>query len=339
MTLGQNHRDGSDSKTPWFEGETIQDVYSRLKQRFENLSGSLEHLVTRVIRPDQSLPNGASVDQEEVRETLRHLTMELHDVDFWFNHQTRISRFGPNKINQFHKLAEALAVKNQEVYGTFVIVDPDSDFAAEQFETPPPFFCMGQFSKTADNRLGITGIYRRQEMSSWWIVNIWELIEYRRQMIDLLDSQYGFTLTPTWVSTVAISAHWRRARKPMVAIPEFDQPSKEGYVGSLLAAVLEEDDPNATRDLASLLTKKVEHLSARNAPSLGARNLFSLLKLVESRFMERNEELYIELRDKLDSVLSLHETLRTGTEPRATITSLREAYKDVASMLRDRLSE
>lgn len=320
----------------WFEGETIQDVYGQLTRFFETVSGSVDHISTRVIRPDESLPDDAAVDFKEVQDTVAHLTMDLRDIDFWFNHKTRIYRYGPKKINQFGQLAGSLALKGKEVYGTFAIMEPSSDFGASEYETPPPFFSMGQFSKTADGTLSITGVYRRQEMSSWWIVNVWELIRYRDEMINMLQERYQFPTIAGWVSTVAISAHWRKDRKPMVAIPEFDQPAKEGELGSLVVAVFDKEKSakSAADKISSLLRDKIEQLSSSNAPSLGSKNLIKLLKLLENRLRETNEELYIRIFDQLSSIQKHHELFRKEKLPDNLVASLKKAYQELMDIFK-----
>lgn len=340
MTINLDCSTSGQGQAHYFEGETVDDVYTQLQQRFRDVSGSIDYIVTRVMRPQPSLPPNALVGETEVEDTVRHLTMDLRDIDFWFNHRTRIARYGPKKINQFEQLAESLALKDKDVYGTFVIMDPAVDFGVQEFETPPPFFSMGQFNKAVDGVLSITGIYRRQEMSSWWIVNIWEMIKYQHEMIDILERKFPMLpFTPGWVSTVAISAHWRTSRKPMVAIPGFDQPAKEGELGSLLATVFEENDNSACEKLAALLDDKIEQLSTSNAPSLGIRNLKKLLNLCNERFRRKNLDLCVAISDQIRLILEEHEALRKRRVPHVTLRSLKSRYEQLAEILRSVASQ
>lgn len=334
MTSNADRTTDSEALKHWFEGETVDEVYAKLRTRFEGVLESVDHVATRVIRPRTSFPAGAAtVTQEEVEKTVEHLTRDLSDVDFWFNHRTRIARYGANRINQFSLLSETLAAPSQEVYGTFAIMDPEADFGAQKsFETPPPFFSLGQFSKTRDEILSITGVYRRQEMSSWWIVNIWELIRYRDEMVSILKEKFDMDVISGWVSTIAISAHWRTDYKPMVAIPAFDQPSQQGELGSLLAQVFEEGGTAATSQLVELLNQKMSQLSARNAPSLGVSNLLKLLRLVEIRYRARNANLYESIKDQLEEIKQLHEDLRKGEEAEMTAMNLKGAYNRLAEI-------
>jgi hypothetical protein len=309
-----------DNRCLVFEAESVEEVYRQLRQRFESQPGNLLlHVLTRIEKPQRIIPEGC--EKKDIEESLRYLSRDKPDEpdpdkirdNFYFNHWRRIKHYpGSNRdINQWEIAAQGIAQQNKHSsISTLIISSPEQDFASQSMLVPPPFFCMAQFTIDAMNRLQITAVYRRQEMSQWWVVNVWELIEYQDRMRKKLADDFETFLLPGPVCMFAITSWWSIRKRIIVEIPKIDEPEGLDVVPLFLAQVFEQGDIHAATRLKEMLEEKARLTAGSNSPFLGLNRLIQTLELMKKWFIEKNSDLFNTLYQETTKAIDLNRKLQ-----------------------------
>ena len=165
-------------------------------------------------------------------------------------------------------------------------------------------------------------------MSSWWVVNIWELATYRDRMCEYLKS-CGFQVREGSVATLAVLAYWRSKKKSPVPLPDFDRPELRGQIGSSLLATFDGDSA-AAGSLEKMLREKAKTITKSNAPRGGLKTLLDLLSAVESYFKMKNEEIFYELFRQVKEADQYHSQFSQPVFRAITVDSLAQCYEKLA---------
>lgn len=305
-----------------FQAKSVDEVYCQLRQRFENQPDSLFlHVLTRIEEPKRIIPEGCEKTTSDIEESLRYLSRDEPgepDPDkiknnFYFNHWRRIKYYPGSKrdIDQWEIAAQGIAQQNKHSsISTFIISSPEQDFASQSMIVPAPYFCMAQFTKDTMNRLQITAVYRRQEMSQWWVVNVWELIEYQDRMRKKLADDFETFLLPGPVSMLAITSWWSSGKRVIVKIPKIDEPEGLDVVPLYLAKVFEQADVQSARKLEEMFKEKALLTTGSNSPLLGLNRLIQTLDLMKKWFIEKNSDLFNTLYQETTKTIDLNRKLQ-----------------------------
>jgi hypothetical protein len=322
-------------------GLSVNEVYQQLRELFADGSSKLL-IATYVTNPTMQLPEGCKMSVAEIQEATDNLLLEENDRDYMFNHWSRFTHFpgtGKETVNQWARAVSVLASPGApSPDGVLVVTHPELDFESGRgrMVMPAPYFCMAQFTIDSDNRLGITAVYRRQEMSQWWVVNAWELVRYRDLMLTTLKKDRDVTLLPGPINTLAVSAWWAGEDKKLSIVDRsaFDEPNMRTAIAVLIARLFEDQSRDAAKELADLVSEKARNVSSSHAPCLGAEVVDDVLEVMKKRYIDKNRELYEELHQQITRIKELSDVLRTESASHGVADALRHKYEGLSNYLR-----
>ena len=197
-------------------GSTIDAVYERMQSLLSGLGGGdLHDLVCVVEAPGraQSLPAGYPPTQESDEDEWFQSLLRLWQIPksrvlgrsklLPFNHGERLySRYG----DTVKRAAEALIADRTTTRSFVLLVDPKDEAGNQTAEYPA--FVLAQMrlvERNASNRLDIVGYFRKQDVRSWWPLNVAELAKMQRSAMDVIRSA-GTDVTQGRIITFASTA-------------------------------------------------------------------------------------------------------------------------------------
>lgn len=323
-----------------FTGDNIENVHKEIKEYFASKGGPFRalNIFTHVKNPEKICPEGCKEKEDEMEVTLNNLiNIDKKRKGFVFNHMNRINNFHNSNVNQLEKASKFLKY-NRDTLAIIQVFDPIEDITIEK-ESPPPAFCMARFSKKG-NELGIIGIYRVQEMSHWWVVNIWELMHYQKLMIDLLRKEEMNETIKGPISTFSITGYWW----PEVALSylsDFDDVEEQKKLESDLYKLILKADSNVIDGIKKKIENKIKTLSLSNLPTQGFKTLSNILNSLEEYIKtedEKNRSIHLRLKELTEKNLKLHEEGKTNysrKEEHEFLETLRIACKEFIKYLEE----
>ena len=319
-----------------FAGETIVDVYQQIMSQFD--SGEVKDVFdvyTKVEHPQMIVPTGCKAKEETIRETVDNLLLEDVDDEYIFNHFSKVKKYGMPPIDQWEMVAESLRGPFYTTRALFFIVNPITDFIPKHVTTPAPFFCMAQFKKDKYSRLGITGIYRRQELSQWWVANIWELMAYRNKMIEYIRYKHDIYLKEGPISTFAIAAYWLPTISSLVDVPSFDDHSGQALLDELIVNLFENRDRKLIDRFGRMLEEKIKTLGMSHAPKAGLKAMELILTVRETKLNDADSELYKKLWLNTQEALQLIKdiTISNLDIAESRVSELRSIYHKIFKLI------
>lgn len=326
---------------------SISEVYSQIEAFFakqdrpSNVTDppGYTNLATSIREPSREIPEGCELHVDEVREAVSNLFLEESERDYMYNHWSRISHYPSGErraIDQWRNCKAALTNPEAPLGNTIlVITHPDLDFGSEKMSVPAPYFSIAQFMVVDDSRLSLTGIYRRQEMSQWWVVNIWELMAYRDKMIDELEREEHTSLLPGPISTFAVSAWWSPGKLLIVDRSEFDDPGMTCEIADYLSSMFEDRSAAAARELARLTREKSGNIKSHNAPLRGLNILESTLDIMRLRFSRLDPTLYDTLSTATSELRRLTGLVTSTSVTPGIVDQLKRVYLQLSQILDD----
>lgn len=219
------------------EGADVDEVYQKILALFDEAGRSatsvVRNLTCRVA--DGASGSRPPVDFPEVpgREDILQWFTEI--VEWWqrqdsgledphFNHGERIHRRGMAK-SQIEGVAEALQAEPRTTRGVTMIVSPEIDDVANTRHRMPSF-CLAHFVLAeSERRLDTIAYFRKQQMRTWWPVNVGELSQMQRKVIEALATR-GREVVPGEIVTFAATAIWGTDR-PRVMVPKIDRLAQD----------------------------------------------------------------------------------------------------------------
>ena len=220
------------------KGDTVSEVYARLRSLFEEPPGApLRNLVCEIRDPsdagrvpkDYPDPLGVQDVQTWMTELVEWWQKENSQLLDWatFNHGERIyRRWGDQAQYAADTLASAAdGGQNPTTRALIVLFDPVKDTARKhgEPETPFPSFVLAQLQIIREGdtaRLDCTGYFRKQEMRYWWPVNVAELRLVQKAVLKRLPN--GSKVSPGRLRTITAFAESRET-VPAVAVPYIDR--------------------------------------------------------------------------------------------------------------------
>jgi 3',5'-cyclic AMP phosphodiesterase CpdA len=220
------------------KGDTVSEVYARLRSLFEEPPGApLRNLVCEIRDPsdagrvpkDYPDPLGVQDVQTWMTELVEWWQKENSQLLDWatFNHGERIyRRWGDQAQYAADTLTSAAGGgQNPTTRALIVLFDPVKDTARKhgEPETPFPSFVLAQLQIVRDGdtaRLDCTGYFRKQEMRYWWPVNVAELRLVQKAVLKRLP--HGSKVSPGRLRTITAFAESRET-VPAVAVPFIDR--------------------------------------------------------------------------------------------------------------------
>lgn len=175
------------------------------------------------------------------------LPQSRRDKNFPYPHGSRLRRYG-GVVDQIERLGKMLeAARSSATISSralAVLVDPIRDFSVkiEEDDEAFPSFTALQIKKRMSNGIGhldVIGIYRAQEFSQWWPVNMAEL----RSIQTRLCARAG--LKTGRITTITTEARFDEKAPGQVHVPIFDRwldqaPQNLFLLASLLVGSLRE---------------------------------------------------------------------------------------------------
>lgn len=196
-----------------------------------------------------------------------------------FNHGERIQHFN----GHFDQLASVVRTIDGSPSSTRAVITlhyPDRDVDGAPF----PSFLLAHFF-VRDDRLEVTGYFRKQEIPHWWPVNVAELAFLQQQVISQVSSM---KLMAGAITTITAEPRGGRGL-PDVAVPMIDREVRTGLIERLVFSVLSApEDPAQERglwlkafsDWRPSLENQPEGDDPR--PTVGVDRLIQLLKTAKS---------------------------------------------------------
>ena len=246
-------------------GRSIDETYDRVQCVLESMGhASRVPFVCQVDRmPDRVLlPAGyPAIDGEKKQNWLEEIVnwWQSHDGQdaqgkLHFTHGERIFLYH-GKINQLDQAAKDLQRADSGGRAVITLLDPtiDRNFSYGRW----PSFCLLQFMIRESRALDAIAYFRHQEMRYWWPVNIAEISEISRQLLDRLSP---LKLSLGRITTFSALAHIGNAPS-FVAVPEIDRLAKtdRNKLWTMVYALIWEAIPNRL-SLISELTGALKNL-------------------------------------------------------------------------------
>ncbi len=230
-------------------GSTVEDLYARATRVADTNPGEtlIVHLdlpagsIDAVNLPD-NYPLPIGFNRSDMDRWLRELVTwwqlprSRRDNDFPYPHGSRLRLFG-GKLNQIKRITSLLKGKPTS-RAMAVLVDPLRDFDLDGVKEAFPSFTILQVKKRAvspsEIYVDVIGIYRAQEFSQWWPVNVAELRYLQVQIARAIKAK------PGRITTITTDARSKPHAPGQVAVPIFDRwldqdPAKLFLLGSALA--------------------------------------------------------------------------------------------------------
>lgn len=239
------------SRVAIFEGATAEDVYGQLCQAFPDPESTLDTVICR-IKNGQSgrrLPDAYSAPVVlEERQAWFDETVKWWQDDTvqllppQFNHGTRIKNFGGEGINQLESVIAELETRPTTSRGIIILFEPQSRRPSSY--RPQPAFALLQLIIRNGN-LDCIGYFRKQQMRSWWPINVGELAHLQQRVCAPLNLRAGEIVT---ISAQALGGT-DRAR---VIVPWVDRAAEyeEERLWSMVLALFMDDAGAQSRALA-----------------------------------------------------------------------------------------
>ncbi|MCW3017839.1 MAG: hypothetical protein JWN10_147, partial [Solirubrobacterales bacterium] len=235
--LWQPPTDGAPTDAMTIRGASVSDVYARLQSIFAERPRDkpLRDIICEVESPsdvgkvpaDYPDPDGVN----DVQAWMDGL------VDWWqkrdsrlldwttFNHGERIYRRWGDQVAYTADALRAAAGDGQgTTRGLIVLFDQVKDTAPKEGGQEPSFpsFVAAQLQLVREDgqtRLDCTGYFRKQDMRYWWPINVAELGEVQRRVIEKVDIE---GVVPGRLRTITAFAQ-AQDRLPAVAVPAIDR--------------------------------------------------------------------------------------------------------------------
>ncbi len=197
--LWESEMTSEPSPLKYVYGSTIDSAYERLQSLLSELEGDDIHDLVCVIEAPgaaRSLPAGYPPTQETDEDEWFQSLLRLWQMPksrvlgasklLPFNHGERLyDRYGDTVT----RAANALIADPSTTRSFVLLVDPKDEAGNELAEYPA--FVLAQLRiviREASRRLDIVGYFRKQDVRSWWPLNVAELAKMQRDAMGVLDA-------------------------------------------------------------------------------------------------------------------------------------------------------
>lgn len=281
------------------QGTSFEELYQRAAQTAAKNPGETLIVHLDVSHGDQltlpsNYPRPVGLSDDDMQSWLRdivgwwQLSRSRRDNNFPYPHGSRLRLFG-GKFDQIERMINLLKVEPTS-RALAVLVDPLRDFTRTGEKEAFPSFTLMQVRKRMLSRemaaIDVMGIYRAQEFSQWWPVNIAELRSLQLEIASELRAE------PGRISTVTTDARFKPQAPGQVAVPVFDRwldqsPEKLFMLGlALVGDIRDEAVQNQLlnewmRSLTDIeRAAKATNVDGPSVPSEGLRMLTTYLAMI-----------------------------------------------------------